>query len=394
MVRWLGRALGWGGRAKALSQARAAELRGDLAHAAALFARGGRLDEAARVMLLRGDAEAEPAARLRHYVQAAATAPEGSPARTQARSKHAALLLAMAADGAGGPLGAAMRHDLALAARELEALGDHDRAAEAYARAGDEEGEARALARAGDVDRLDALLSTRQGRERDALARRRAHEEMTMLVATGRRREAAALARASGDEALRERGRALEARRVAGPIARVVLRGRPLAIALGDEVAVGRAATIAIASAAVSREHVALARRGGEVVVRDLGSRNGTTLRGLALAGEVGVGDGLELRLGGEVPLVVRPSTELPPAVALEVAGARYLVPLGPAPLGVGRWRLERGESDWVELATEGSPPAFADALQLADRVALVAGDCIAAERGADPVLEVPADGR
>ena len=47
-----------------LAQARAAELRGELAQAAALFAQAGRLDEASRVMLIRGDGEADPAARL------------------------------------------------------------------------------------------------------------------------------------------------------------------------------------------------------------------------------------------------------------------------------------------------------------------------------------------
>jgi hypothetical protein len=359
----LGKVFDWRGRARTLAQARTAELRGELAQAAALFAEGGRLDEAARVMLLRGDAESDPAARLRHYVQAAAIG--------QARRKRASLILAMAADAPGPSLGVALRQDVLLAARDLETIGDHARAAEAYARAGDVEGEARALARAGEVDKLDALLSTQQGRDREALARRRAHEEMALLVASGRRREAAALARASDD----------------------VLRGRELAIALGDEVVVGRVGTIAVASAAVSREHVALRRRDGQVFVRDLGSRNGTTLRGLALAGEVGVGEGIELRLGDEVPLLVRPATELPSAVAIEIAGARYLAPLGPASLDVGRWRLERGEDGWVELATDEAPAAFAGSLHLGERIALLNGDALATERGAEPVLQVPGHG-
>ena len=84
--------------ARTLAQARAAELRGSCAQAAALFAEAGRLDEASRVMLIRGDGEADPAARLRHYVQAVATAPEGGEARTQAQRKHA-LLVAGHGDG-------------------------------------------------------------------------------------------------------------------------------------------------------------------------------------------------------------------------------------------------------------------------------------------------------
>jgi hypothetical protein len=367
-------------------QARAAELRGDLAQAAALFAEAGRLDEAARVMILRGDAEADAASRLRHYTQAAATAPEGSAALRHARKKRALLVVAMAADA---PVTATLRADLLDAGRELEAIGQPDRAAEAYARAGDVEGEARALARAGEIDKLDALLLEAQGRDRDVIARQNAQEEMSVLVATGRRREAAAVARGSSDEGLRERGRALEERRAAGSVVRVVLRGRAATLALGDEVVVGRAGTIAVASAALSRRHAAVARRGDAVVVRDLGSRNGTILRGLRLAGEAVVGDGIEVKLGGEVAVTVRPTDALPGAVLVEVAGAVYVAPLGPAVLGVGAWRLEAADDGWVELATDDATPAFAAGIQLASRVTLLAGDAVASRRDGPPELVV-----
>lgn len=376
------------GAAKALAQARAAELRGELAEAAALFAEAGRPDESSRVMLIRGDAETDPAARLRHYVQAVATAPEGGEAQRLARHKHAGLVLAMAASP-GEAMTPALRQDLLAAAADFEALALPDQAAEAYRRAGDVEGEARALARAGDVERLDALLGAQQTGEREVRARREAHEEMGVLVASGRRREAAALARTSDDAAVRERGRGLEQRRVAGEVVRLQLEGRELTLVLGDEVVVGRVGAVSVASAAVSRQHVAVARRGREVVVRDLGSRNGTTLRGLSLAGEAVVADGIEVRLGKEVPLVVRPSQELPGAVVLEVGGARYVAPLGPARLGVGAWRLERAADGWVELVTDDAPPAFAGALRLAPRVTLVSGDAIARERGGVPVFSV-----
>ena len=146
---------------------------------------------------------------------------------------------------------------------------------------------------------------------------------------------------------------------------------------------------IAVASAAVSRQHVAIARRGDDVVVRDLGSRNGTLLRGLALVGEAVVADAIEVRLGKEVPLLVRPATELPGAVVLEVGGMRYIAPLGPARLGVGAWRLERADDGWVELLTGDDPPAFAGAIQLAQTVTLLSGDAIARERGGAPILRL-----
>ena len=372
----------------ALRRAREAELRGELAEAAALFAQAGRLDEASRVMVLRGDGEAEPSARLKHYVQAAATAPEGS-ARDRAKRKHATLILAMATEQGVTP---ALRQDLLDAARELERVGEHGRAAEAFGRLGDVEGQARNLARAGEIDRLDALLVTAQERDREALARRQAHQEVGSLAASGRRREAAALARTSLDDAVRDRGKGIEGRRVSGEVVCLTLRGGRMRLVLGDEVVVGRTATLTVASAAVSREHLLVARRGPDVVVRDLGSRNGTLLRGLALAGEARIADGIELQLGKEVPLVVRPATELPGAVSIEIAGDLYLAPLGPARLGIGAWRLERGSDGWVELATDDKPPAFAGALRLAPRVTLLTGDAFAQEREAAPVLCVESD--
>jgi hypothetical protein len=367
-------------------RARTAELEGDLAQAATLFAQAGRPDQASRVMLLRGDGETDPAARLRHYVQARAMAPAGGEAHAQACRKRATLLLAMVgSDMATG----ALRQDLLDAARDLEAIGEPGQAAEAYARGGDVGGQAGALAKAGDVERLDALLLDQQGRDRDRLARREAHEEVGALMASGRRREAVAMARASDDVAMHERRHGIEARRVGGPLVNLSLSGQCVKLVLGDEVIVGRTGAIAIASAAVSRQHLVVARRGTDVVVRDLGSRNGTRLRGVALGGEATVDDGIDLLLGNEVPLVVRPAPELPGAVALGIGGTRYLAPLGPARLPVGTWRLERGPDGWVELATDDDPPAFAGAMRLAARVTLLHGDAIACERGGLPVLRV-----
>jgi hypothetical protein len=391
---------------EALAQARAAELRGELAQAAVLFAQALRPDEAARVMVLRGDAEVEPAARLRHYVQAVATAPPGSQVARHAARKRASAVVDLASDT---PVTATLRQDLAAAARELEELGDAERAAQAYARAGDLEGEVRALARAGDVERVDALLALAEQHDREARANARAREDVEMLVATGRRREAVALAQASADGDLRSRGLALARAGVTGGVLRVALCGKEMLLALGESLVIGRAprderdddrgqareACIAIGSAALSRRHVLVQRRGDDFVVRDLDSRNGTSLRGLRLEGEAQVGEGLELRLAGEVPVSLRKTQDLAGALAVDLPSGRYVVPLGPAHLPVGshgrRWRLERADDGWAELVTEDAPPAFAGALQLAPRVTLLVGDAIAAARSGPAVLEVRA---
>jgi hypothetical protein len=130
-----------------------------------------------------------------------------------------------------------------------------------------------------------------------------------------------------------------------------------------------------------------LFRRGRDVIVRDLGSRHGTAVRGLALAGDVTVGDGLELRLARSVSIVVKPATEIAGAVSIELGTSRYVAPLGPARVGVGRWRLEPTADDWVELVTDDDPPAYAGTYRWVPRATLLRGDSIASERGGAPCI-------
>jgi tetratricopeptide (TPR) repeat protein len=378
-----------GGRSRALALARSAELRGELARAAELFEQGGRSDEAARVRKARA--------------------------------------LAVLAATANVPVTASRRPPLLEAAADLEALGDFARAAEAYDRARDVEGQARALAGAGEIDRLDDLLEAEQARDRGVRARRAGHEDFDALVGSGRRREAFDRAQGSPDAALRGRGLALIEHRLSATIVRATLRGRTVDLVLGDRVIIGRApdidapasetdrsptGAITVASLALSRSHLAIARRDGVPHVRDLESRHGTTVGGVSLHGEVPVGQGLDLRLGGEVPCVVRPADERPGAVAIDVGGLRHVAPLGPVTLGVGRWSLallareagEAGEArearearkarkgwvEWVELVTHDDPPAFANGLRLASRITLLAGDAFSDEAGGDEVLRFP----
>jgi hypothetical protein len=367
-------------------QAREAEAAGDLGRAAQLYAADGLPEEAARTLLIRGDAEVDPTKRLVFFTQAVALAPSGVPVAQAARRKRAALAVLLAGDG---PLSAAQRHDVMAAARELEEAGDAEEAAAAYARAGDVDGQARALERSGSVERLEALLDEQHGKERSERARAARERDVELLIATGRRREAVDSSRrfdgvAAGGAA------SVEARRIVGPVVRAIVRGLAVTFALGDEVVVGRTeGAIKISSSAVSRRHLALARRGDDAVVRDVGSRNGTLLRGLALSGELAVGDGVELRLGREVPVNIRPHPPLPGSFVVEAAGVAYVAPLGPAKLGIGAWRLEVASDGWVELVTDDAPAAYIGDLRLVDRVTVIAGDAIACERGGAPVLRV-----
>lgn len=285
-------------------------------------------------------------------------------------------------------------------AREAEIRGDFTLAAALYARAGKYDEAARVLEHAGEVSALENLLREEQARAREARALRHGHDEFAWLVASGRRVEAATLARTSDDPALASLGLELQARRISGRAVHAAVQQRSVILLLGDRVIVGRApveteadvANLVVPSEAISRRHVLLTRDGSAVVARDLGSRNGTERSGRRLTGDVPVGTkGLELRLGREVALVARPTSGPPPGTAIEVAGRLYVAPLGPAWLGIGRWRLERGPDEWVELVTDDDPPAFANGLRLAPRVALLRGDALSPSSGGPTELALDA---
>src|SRR5689334_2032487 len=88
------------GKGRTASAARAAELRGDLGRAAELYGEAGEIAEAARILILRGDSETEPRARLQYYAQAARVASPADAPHKEARRKRAELLLALAGDAA------------------------------------------------------------------------------------------------------------------------------------------------------------------------------------------------------------------------------------------------------------------------------------------------------
>jgi pSer/pThr/pTyr-binding forkhead associated (FHA) protein len=384
------------GQAREVRAARRAELRGELDKAAELYGLASAPEEAARVMLLRGDAETDIRVRMRHYTQAVATAPESHAIRGEARRKRAALLVAQFG---GTALSEAGRRELRAAGSELLDVGDAEHAAEAFRLAGDTEGEAKALAQAGDVEMLESLLGEQQRKERLERQRTEVHREIDLLAESGRRREGVAVAErwlaAHDDAALRDRAETLKARRARGPIARVVIRGKTVRLALGDDVVIGRTeGTLLVASHAVSRQHLRIAREGDAVVVRDLATRNGTQLRGMSVAGAIAVpasGAAIELTLGKEVRVTL---ARLPPpasGVTVEVRGETYVAPLGPARIAGVPWELAMGADEWLELVTSGAA-AYLGEVSLSERTTLLVGDVVTAERGGPEVLRMAAE--
>jgi tetratricopeptide (TPR) repeat protein len=379
------------GKGRHAAEARTAELRGDLARAAELFGEAGQPDEAARVMILRAEGETDARSRLQFLAQAAQLAAPGSDRQKEARGRRAELLLALAGDAS---VSAIARHEVIEAARDLEAVGEARKAAEAFARAGDKEGEARALQAAGDVEGLEFLLSSEQYKERLSRAREDRTKDVDLMIACGRRREALAsldeLLGATPDDApLRERANALRARQVLAPIVALDMAGERWTMVLGHEVVIGRSeGAIKVSSNAVSRQHLRVTREGQDIVVRDLESRNGTQLRGVKLAGALPVHDGLELKLGREVSLRIAPCPRLPGAVEIDVAGQRYVACVGAGALPLAGLSLSVGTDGWVELQT-GGQHVYVGGVEWTQGATLLAGDAIAIARGGEVVLKV-----
>lgn len=371
-----------------ISAARQAELRGDLPKAAALFGRAGENTEAARIMLLRAEAEPDPKTRLQHYVQAASMAPEGDPQRKIAQIRRAQMMTLLVK---GGPLSAAARADLLRAAKDLEELGEAADAAAAFKLAGDHESEARALAAAGHIEELETLLDQEQAERQKKRQQRTRLEEIDLASATGKRREAIAIANDVHDEssvAARIRAEAIRAKQLLGEIVNVEIAGKKARFIIGNDVVIGRTeGQIQIASHAISRKHLRVFRRGDEFFVGDLQSRNGSTMRGVAIGGDISVGPGIDISLGNEVPVHVEPSKDFPGAVSIEAGGNTYVAMLGPTKIGIGDWELRVGDARWVDLVF-AKPTAYLGDLVLSSPIALLVGDEISSERSASPVLK------
>lgn len=108
------------------------------------------------------------------------------------------------------------------------------------------------------------------------------------------------------------------------PIGYLLVPGKPpLLLVKGDVVTLGRDSQnkIPVEDAAASRNHACIDCQEGAVLVRDLGSRNGTFVNGARLAADelLALSSGDEIRIGGRVFYFVSATTGVEPRkVALE----------------------------------------------------------------------------
>ena len=281
-------------------------------------------------------------------------------------------------------------------AAELLAAGeDHASAGEALESIGDLQGASAAYSAGGLVEKMEAALGkederdAKQREESDAFAGYETH------MRVGRRDDA----RADLSRAIANAGdKAGEYRRLLDQLDTALLtagkvelrrRGKPAIVACAaDKIVLGRDALcdLALRAGGVSRQHAEIDRASDHYELRDLDSRNGTSLAGLPLVGKVplvgegrfGLGDELSLDFHAqEGQLILRVATGLDRGVALIAGadGARLdLTPLGLAVDVVfqkGRPTLGRGTAK--DVTFNGEP--------LGDlRVQLVRGDRVVAD--------------
>lgn len=246
--------------------------------------------------------------------------------------------------------GLGKRDALRASAKELEDAGEPARAGEMYALAG----EAREAERIGipnppsPVDEPTVLgdITALDRRGLRLLALRVAKEQLAR----------------SPDPELAALARNIAARLVRGPMITLAVDDREARVVLGDEVVLGRAdATITLASPLLSRRHLRLFRREGAAFIEDLHSHNGTWLAGARISAPIPVGDRVDLLLGKEIPCCL--CADDLGGLSLDVAGQRWLVPLGPLLVDGHALSLEaRGEDRVVVLRPgPGTPPLLGD---------------------------------
>jgi hypothetical protein len=275
----------------------AAEASGDLELAAERYALAGHREAAVRVHLARADRAQSRADEINALRDALHWAPaESDERRRVARALGSALLAKCKAEGIATERD---RERVREAAELMLEAGSHRAAGEAFELVGDDGGAARAYRQGGLVDLMEEALGReddRQDREREV---RQSFADFELHMKGGARDAAIEALRrcvAAADTPAEYRRLLddLESRLVAGGRLALQLRkGERLTATSAPRVSIGRdpLCDLILRSAGVSRRHaeIEVALEAGELrfALRDAGSRNGTLLGGLPIAGAV-----------------------------------------------------------------------------------------------------------
>lgn len=290
-------------------KARALEAQGDHRAAAALYAEAGANDEAASALLFAAARITNPKDREVAFTSALRFLNAGD-ARVRDAELGAARAIVEDLSGEGSLL-AEDKARLRRAATTLEQNEDYELAKHAFERASDQAGVARCLVKLGEVEALESVLAddvAEDARTRNVQRAIASYEQAMSLGARLEARLALTNAReaAPGNRSIEEMLERLDAR---FPQPRVVT------LKVGDvrctfvgktSLAVGRDADLAVRGTSVSRQHAEISLSASGVSVRDLGSRNGTLVARMPIAGRAELSGEVELGLGDDVRVQVR----------------------------------------------------------------------------------------
>jgi tetratricopeptide (TPR) repeat protein len=366
----------------------AAEASGNVEAAAERYGLAGDREGAVRMHLARaqraGDRNAEIAA-LRDALHWAGDDP---PLRRMAAGALGRSLHARAE--AEGVATARDRERLREAAAMLVAGGEYRLAGEIHEKLGDYTAAAGAYSAGGLIERVEEALGHDDERHRKERERRDAYAGYETQMRVGRRDDARAellrciqAATDAGD--YRRLLDDLESRLLTG--GRVELRrrqGRPVIACGAPLIAIGRDALcdLPLRTGGISRRHAEIeVSGGGHFALRDAGSRNGTALAGLPIAGKVPLSDTGSFDLGDDTRidfriadhvLVLTVASGLDRGATLLAAAEGEVVDLGPAGIG-GDVLFQRGRP-WLSTGASGTLTLGGEPIRHG-RVQLVRGD-------------------
>ncbi len=302
MASWLSRMF----RSGTEKHARRAEVEGRFEDAARLWAEGGKREDACRVLMRAAETAQHSNDRRTYYARAYAVAPTDTLKR---EAKKGIGLVVLQESETVPPRNDEERARLAEAARDLETAESFREASRAWELLGDREAVERTLVLAGDIEGFERKADDEVERERVELRRRNVSESLVMLWKSGDR--AGALAAADewlvshDDDEIRRMRDDRNAQLIADGRFEARIDGVATTYVGKFPCTLGREADVVLRGASVSREHCVIDLQGTDACVKDNGSRNGTLVEGMPLAGAVPLRVGLVFSLGADLALRV-----------------------------------------------------------------------------------------
>ena len=343
----------------------AAEAGGDFELAAERYALAGYREAAVRVHLARASRAQTRADEISALRDALHWAEEGTGERHHVlRALGQALLVKSRAEGVATDRD---RERVREAALFLLEAGEHRAAGEAFESLGDEGAAAAAYRHGGLLDLMEQSMGRDEERFDRARAVRQSFADYELHLRGGARDQALAAIRrcveAAEDSAeYRRLQDELESRLIAGGrVALHLRRGERVTVAALPRVAIGRdpLCEVVLRSAGVSRRHaeIEVEPDGGGLrfAVRDAGSRNGTRLGGLPLAGAVPLGGAGSFALSDDCAIDFTAEADL---LALRIErgldrGAAALLGAVGRPISLGRFGCA------IDLRFDGGRPVL-----------------------------------